>query len=213
MIISKMIDQRSEAWFTARAGKITASNFGRLLTPAGKPSAQREDLVFELCASSINPMEIQWGGNIHTDRGEELEPEARDLFRATTGFDVREVGFILMRENPVAGCSPDGLIYAGETIVSGLEIKCPLIKNHAKYALESKLPDAYRAQVHGSMAVTGLNSWHFMSYARGCKPFIIKVERDEYTEKIKEAITDFTIHYAEKRKKIMEIIEKKGALA
>ena len=42
------------------------------------------------------------------------------------------------------------------------------------------------------MAVTGLAAWWFMSYYPGLDPLILQVERDEYTEKVAEAITLFS---------------------
>ena len=40
-IVYENIYQRSEAWFKLRAGRLTASNFKRLLTPTGNPSPER----------------------------------------------------------------------------------------------------------------------------------------------------------------------------
>ena len=106
--IFRNVQQRSELWFRLRAGHLTASNFDRLITPkTGKPSAQQEDLIIELCCSCLRPDEITFEGNFHTDRGEALEPEARDLFMEMTGKKVLEVGFIRCKKPPI-GCSrPD----------------------------------------------------------------------------------------------------------
>lgn len=102
------VPQRSEAWFKLRSGRLTASNFDRLLTPTGRkpqPKNNKERgpwgaLIIELCCSFLRPDEIQWEGNRHTDRGEELEPEARDEFRKITGLTVKEVGFVLCKDGP-----------------------------------------------------------------------------------------------------------------
>ena len=40
-IVYENIYQRSEAWFKLRAGRLTASNFKRLLTPTGKKPQPR----------------------------------------------------------------------------------------------------------------------------------------------------------------------------
>ena len=146
-IVYENIYQRSEAWFKLRAGRLTASNFKRLLTPTGKkpqPRTHQErgpwgELIIDLCCSFLRPDEIKWEGNRHTDQGEELEPEARDEFRTITGMTVKEVGFVLCQDGPV-GCSPDGLIVdqSGD-YMAGLEIKCPLSKTHALYLLNGEL--------------------------------------------------------------------------
>lgn len=202
--IFRNVQQRSELWFRLRAGHLTASNFDRLITPkTGKPSAQQEDLIIELCCSCLRPDEITFEGNFHTDRGEALEPEARDLFMEMTGKKVLEVGFIRCKKAPI-GCSPDGLI--GETLnaaEAGLEIKCPLSKHHARYLLDGVLPDKYKPQVHGSMAVTGLRAWYFLSYCPGLRPFLVKVEWNEYTDRIKAALDEFGIKYLEAYTQIM----------
>lgn len=205
------MEQRSEEWFRARAGRPTASQFSRLLTPTGKDSSQWDSYAIELCAACIRPDEIAFEGNFHTDRGNELEPAARDEFTRIMGLAVQQVGFIT-RDDTVVGCSPDGLILdaRGEPI-AGLELKCPLAKNHAAYLLDGTLPDQYRPQVHGSMAVTGLDYWYFMSYCPGLAPFITRVERDAYTVKISDALDRFLIFYAERRKQVMPLLLGKEA--
>lgn len=121
------MEQRSEAWFRARAGRLTASNFHRVLTPSGKDSSQWRELAIEMCCSRIRPDEIQWEGNRHTDRGEELEPEAREEFSRIMGLEVEQVGFIV-QDNELVGCSPDGMIKINGQYAAGVELKCPLAK-------------------------------------------------------------------------------------
>lgn len=110
IVIYEDVPQRSDLWFKLRSGHLTASNFDRLITPkTGKPSAQQDDLIIELCCSCLRPDEITFEGNFHTDRGEALEQEARELFATLTGKAVKEVGFIRRKTAPI-GCSPDGLV-------------------------------------------------------------------------------------------------------
>ncbi|MCW1885600.1 YqaJ viral recombinase family protein [Luteolibacter flavescens] len=206
------MEQRTEQWFRARAGRPTASQFSRIVTPTGKDSEQWDDFALELVAQCIRPDEVEWTGNRHTDRGEELEPAARDLFREMMDLDVREVGFIT-RADEVIGCSPDALVYQRGAAhpLAGLEIKCPLAKHHARYLVEGVLPDAYRAQVHGSMAVTGLRWWYFMSYCPGLVPFVLRVEWDSYTDKLAGALDRFLVFYAERRKQVLPVLLGKEA--
>ncbi|WPX40142.1 YqaJ viral recombinase family protein [Akkermansia sp. N21116] len=207
------MEQRTEEWFRARAGRLTASNFGRLLTPkTGKDSSQWEALAIELCCSCIRPDEVQWEGNFHTDRGEALEPEARELFARTMELVVEQVGFVTKDDNPVIGCSPDALVKLDGRYAGGLEIKCPLAKNHARYILDGVVPDEYKAQVHGSMVVTGLPCWYFMSYCPGFPPFIRLVPWDAYTDKLADALDRFTIYYSEIRSRIMPVLTRKEAI-
>lgn len=199
------MEQRSDVWFRTRAGRLTASNFHRILTPAGKDSSQWRTLAIEMCCSRIRPDEIQWEGNYHTDRGVALEPEAREEFSRIMGLVVEQVGFIT-QDNELVGCSPDGMIKINGQYAAGVEFKCPLAKNHAEYLLDGVLPDRYKAQVHGSMAVTGLDYWYFVSYCRGLNPFILRVERDQYTGILQDALERFIIYYGDVYRRIMPVL-------
>ena len=204
--------QGSEEWLRARKGRLTASQMAKVITATGKLSAQWEKLAIKLAAECVKPEEMPaFIGNIHTDRGHELEPVAREWFTQWSGLDVRTVGFVTKEGNPVLGCSPDALIYEGKSPVAGLEIKCPLVETHALYHYENQLPEAYRAQVHGSMAVTGLRKYWFMSFNEGTEPFTKLVEWDDYTDKVAEALDEFVIKYSEIRASVISKLIGKDA--
>ena len=61
------MEQRSEQWFRARAGRPTASEFSRIITETGKDSGQWDDYAIELVAQCLRPDEVAWTGNRHTD--------------------------------------------------------------------------------------------------------------------------------------------------
>lgn len=205
--------QQSEEWFRARKGRVTASNADRLLTPTGKDSSQWDAYAIELTAECIRPDELPaFLGNIHTDRGNELEPEARAIFAEVMGLEVTEVGFVTneSRYKGVVGCSPDGLIYRDGQLIAGLELKCPLAKHHASYIVEGGIPKSYVPQVHFSMAALGI-PWYFMSYCRGMAPYIALSEPDAYTAKMADAIDRFVIYYGARRNEIMPMLLGKEA--
>jgi hypothetical protein len=159
-------------------------------------------------------------GNRHTDRGNELEPEARAEFERITKLTVAQVGFVT-RDDGIVGCSPDGLIVDEGTFppsefdfaryVAGLEIKCPTAAKHAKAVIEGAMPDEHKPQVHGSMAVTGLPHWFFMSYCQGMKPLLVRIDWDEYTDAMSDALDRFLIFYAERRRDIMPKLRREQA--
>lgn len=188
------LEQGSEDWLNVRKGRPTASGFDAIVTATGKPSTQAKGYIRELIAECFCPDFKNWFGNQMTERGKEVEAEARQAFIDATGMPVEQVGFVLA-DDGVCGCSPDSLIKESNAYVAGLEIKCPAPKTHVGYVLDGVLPDEYKQQVHGSMVVTGLNQWHFWSYFPGLQPFHIIVKRDEYTEKVAKSLESFVADY------------------
>lgn len=117
-------------------------------------------------------------------RGIQLEHLARRHYEVITYCKVTEVG-LCVHDSGGFGCSPDGIIYGLDPIESrGLEIKCPIPETHMEYLDAGTLPDQYRPQVHGSMAVTGLRRWDFMSFCPGLPPLLLSVEGNDYTDRM-----------------------------
>lgn len=204
MIIHPHTKQGSEAWFEARKGRPTASRFSDFITPARCDlSKGATNFALELISECFFPQHAAFFGTPWTERGVDLEAEAREAYTDLTGFPVEQVGFIT-RDDGVVGCSPDGLIksaYSG--YLRGLELKAPAPKTHVRYVYEGVLPDEYKLQVHGSMAITGLDEWSFFSYAPGVQPFHLVVQRDSYTEKLSATLDEFLHLYADLREKMI----------
>lgn len=190
------IEQGTDEWLQLRKGKPTASRFSDIITAAkGDLSKSCEGYIDELIGECFCPEFEYFRGNVFTERGKEVEGEAREAFEAETGLAVRQMGFALAA-NGVCGCSPDGLIYdAAGACIAGVEIKCPSPKVHIAYVRGGVLPDTYKQQVHGSMAVTGLNEWHFWSYFPGMRHLHVVVKRDDYTAKVEAALAQFVEKY------------------
>lgn len=55
-------------------------------------------------------------------------------------------------------------------------------------------------------AITGIQTWYFMSYFPGLKPLILPVHWDEYTDKIKDAALAFAAEYEQEMPKILNAI-------
>lgn len=198
-------DQYSPEWWRTRSGLPTASGGDRLLTATGKPSASADAYMAELIDELVRPLDLRsdeerdasFRGNRHTERGNALEPCARDWHALVTGMRSRQVGMIL-RDDGLAACSPDSLI--GDR--GGLEIKAPEGKKHALWVIGGKLPDEHKQQVHFSLAVSGLDFWDFVSYCPGYVPFHVRVKPDEYTQAMTKAIDDFVTRM-EKTKQLL----------
>ena len=169
--------QGDETWNHARMGIPTASSFHRIITPAKlTSSAQAEDYMNELLTEWLLGAKSEWAGNFWTDRGTALEPMARAWYQFERDTDVTEVGFVYRDEAREVGCSPDGFTMDA---TRGLELKCPKPSTHLGYLRAGKLPSEYRLQVQGSMWVTGLASWDFLSYHPDLPPLLVRCEPDE----------------------------------
>lgn len=197
-------EQRSDEWYAARRGVPTASEFGNIITPKkGEYATAADTYINFLIDELVRPQAASaFSGNRHTLRGEMLEPEARELYAFDRDVIPRTVGFILS-DDGLMGCSPDSLI--GED--GGLEIKSPDGPTHVKWVRGKTIPDEHKPQVHGCLIITGRKWWDFMSYCPGYDPFVVRVVRDGFTEKLEAHLARFQKEYAEARELFREQIQ------
>lgn len=194
-----MCVQYSPEWWQIRRGVVTASAADRIITPTGKPSAQADGYIAELIADlvELSPNAFSDRGRMGTpamEAGRQAEPTARDWYSLTRNVDVQQVGFI-RSECGRYGASPDGMIDKAEEPGS-LELKCPLLKTHAKYLMEGQvLPSEYKPQVHFQLLVTRRKWVDFMSYAEGLPPLLVRVVPDSYTLLMANMLHDFLTRY------------------
>lgn len=183
--------QGEAAWSVARAGKVTASEAGNILTPEFKARTGEtpKTYLYRKIAERLRKGPVVAFSTYETEFGQMLEDEARQWFHFNHDFQMRQVGFC-ESDDGLCGCSPDALL-DGE---GGLELKCPQDTNHVRYLMEGVLPKDYAVQVHFSMYVTGRQWWYFVSYHRPPFPkFVLRVERDEaICAKIAEAVGSFS---------------------
>lgn len=195
-------EQRSVDWMLARAGIPTASEFDQILTPKLEPRKG------EMPKSYMHKKLAEWwlGGPLadfntfDMDQGNILEQEAIPWYSLEYNAEVKRVGFVTTDDGKV-GCSPDGIVEWG-----GLEIKCPAIHTHFGYVLDGELPDKYAAQVYGSLFVTGMDQWVFLSYHRKTPNLVLKIKRDEaINARIGEALDSFLNKFEMEKDRLMEI--------
>ena len=193
------VEQGSLEWMTARLGMPTASQFDRLLTPkTRKPSGGRARYRAELLGEWVLGQAIEWGSSLWTERGTELEDEARRWYELQGDIEVERVGFVT-RDDGKVGCSPDGLVLDD----GGLEIKCPAIVQHVQYYLGDE-PD-YIGQVQGSMYLTGRTWWDFLSYNPALPPVLHRIPRDdEYIETLVPVLDEFIERLDEEKERLKE---------
>jgi putative phage-type endonuclease len=142
------MEQRSEEWFEARRGRVTASLVGGLL---GLSPHMKEQEAFRALGRSVHGLPSEFEGNIATEYGTANEPLACAAYEMETGNTVEHVGFAPLGD--WAGASPDGLI--GEYGL--LEIKCPFGKRKDENPEFASADDQlhYYAQMQFQMICTG----------------------------------------------------------
>lgn len=196
-------NQYTPEWQEARRGLPTCSQFGRIITPSkGVLSDQAEKYICELIAErfGFGEMDLEGGMTAPMRHGSAYEGRARKWY-ALDHDSIRRVGLIVA-DDETCGGSPDSLV--GED--GGLEIKCPLGKTHVKYLLDGCLPDDYKPQVHGLLIVSGRQWWDFMSYAPGMPPLLVRVEPNEYTDKLRGLLAEFSEMYADRLARVRAML-------
>ncbi|HZX80496.1 MAG TPA: YqaJ viral recombinase family protein [Lysobacter sp.] len=188
-----MTDQRSDAWFAERAGRITASQMHTVALPRErgvfktgprkgqvKPQPKAlEDYAHQLAAErltgkprrQIKAAALQWG--------QDIEPAAVAAYQAETGVIVRTCGFVRHPNYDFIGASPDFLVDHD----GGGEIKSPESSEVHLATLLNGLPSEHIEQIQGGLWVTGRQWWDFVSFHPDFPPayrlYIQRVPRDE----------------------------------
>ena len=183
MIIHRDIIQNSPEWYKIRCGKLTASNFGRIITGEGRMASTawevENDVVGEILTGDPVSDEEGFGGKLWAERGKMLEPKARALYEIATGEAVEVVGFVENDEGTI-GCSPDGLVGTAGLV----QIKCLKPKHHIGIFRKQqndeiyKIEKKYFAQFQGELLVTGRKWVDAWFYHPKIKPFRRRYERD-----------------------------------
>lgn len=175
------MEQRSDEWFAARLGKVTASRLADVLaTIKTGESASRRNYRIELVCERLTQKKAEGFSNVHTERGVELEPIALSSYEAQKGIFVESVGFVIHPTIEMSGASPDGLVGDDGLI----EVKCPTPANHLDTLLSKKSPAKYYPQMQWQMACTGRQWCDFVSYCAEFgntehAVFITRVMRDD----------------------------------
>ena len=142
------MEQRTEEWFAARCGKVTASRVADIIakTKTGY-STSRDNYLAQLVCERMTGKPAESYSNSAMQWGTDTEPFARAAYEARMDILVTEVGFINHPRIAMAGASPDGL--ANEGMV---ELKCPNTATHLQTLLDRKVPEKYIIQMMWQMA-------------------------------------------------------------
>lgn len=153
-----MIEQRSEAWFEQRKGRVTGSRIGAILglNPWATPADVMRSMVRD-----FHGAESEFIGSIATSHGNMYEEMATRDLEMIIGEDIKETGF--HEYSDWLGASPDGLV--GDDWV--VEIKCPYgLRNEKTVGKFKTLKQQmqYYAQVQFEMFTSGRISAYFYQW-------------------------------------------------
>jgi predicted phage-related endonuclease len=179
-------EQGTAEWHAARCGIVTASEFSSVMAKGkGKTRLKyMRTLAAQIITETVEDQEFT---NRHLERGNADEADARSLYEFAQEVEVQQVGFL--RRGRI-GCSPDGLIRTD----GALEMKSRLGHLQIELLESNAVPPAHKAQIQGVIWVADRKWLDFMSYSRGLKPFIRRVERDEaYIENMAAEIERFLV--------------------
>lgn len=161
----------SPLWFAERSKRITASNFGRVMT-------RKKDVNDAFLGS----FQRQSFTSAPTSYGKANEVIAKQMYIKQTGNHIHDIGLVVNPDLPFLGASPDAIVC--DNMVTGLvEIKCPysvrdmtiedacvnsktffLQNDGENYKLSQK--HVYWYQVQGQLLVTGAQFCDFVTYTK-----------------------------------------------
>lgn len=207
--------QGSPEWHKARAGAITASNFwlasSRLKVGPNKGdfTAVAKDYAFRVAVERISGEPLDDGFETWSmRRGHELEPEARRLHEAKTGYLVETVGFVTT-DDGIFGASADGFVNHD----GGTEYKCFVSPEKLRAILVDGDASDVITQCDGGMWITGRKWWEFVLYCPalasiGRELTIHRIERDD--NRIEKLEADLML-FAELVSGYEQVLRKKAA--
>ncbi|BDU76255.1 lambda exonuclease family protein [Mesoterricola sediminis] len=182
------VEQGSDEWKKARAGRVTASRISDILAKGknGAEPACRRDYKMQLACEILTgvPQEdtfyskdMQWGN--------EQEPYARAAYAAAEGVLVDVVGMTIHPKSDRCAASPDGLVdWDGKSSPKRIvQFKCPKTATHIGYIEAGVVPSDYRPQMYWELACTGAEVNDFASFdprlPENIQLFIVPLPRDE----------------------------------
>jgi putative phage-type endonuclease len=199
------MEQRTEEWFQARLGKVTASRVADVLSKIKSgESASRRNYKIQLVSERLTGEKQESYINQAMQDGIDREVFARDRYVQQFG-EVEEVGFV---NHPTleAGASPDGMV--GDDGL--LEIKCPMGTTHTETLMTQEVPSKYIPQIQFQLRCTGRKWCDFVSYnpmfPEHLQVFVKRVEADEvYQMELDKEIEAFLLEVQTIIDKLKEI--------
>lgn len=201
------MEQRTEEWFAARLGKVTASRVADVIakTKSGY-SASRDNYMAQLICERLTGQQGESFTNAAMQHGVDTEPLARSAYEAQYGLLVEEVGFVQHPTIEMAGASPDGLV----GLFGMLEVKCPNTATHIDTLINLTVPTKYITQMQWQMRCCERQWCDFVSFdprlPQDLQLFIKRVEYDaEYVAMLEKEVNQFLDELVNKIKKLPRV--------
>lgn len=209
------VEQNTQEWLDIRCGIPTASQFSRILTPAGNLSGASEGYLNELIYDRYVGA-VESDKSLFMARGTALEPIAVAFWELLHSVDTTKVGFVTTADDAgmvIAGSSPDRFVERS----GGLEIKCPGGAAHVGYMRNG--PNKFHCQVQGNLWVTEREWWDVVSFDGDVEtgkqglPFASqRFERDEpFIQKLSRAVEVFADRLESEWDHWLEKLEERGS--
>lgn len=158
------MQQQTEEWYAAKLGMFSGSDFHIFL---GASKGKEDKLWEKLAERRYQDSDAEEFLGFYTERGKDLEHEARRIYSAVYETEVKEVGLVEDNEYfpGYVVCSPDGLV--GEDGI--IEIKCLVAKyvtqyTEGKHSEDFYIKPEYKTQVQFNLLVTQRDWCDFIYY-------------------------------------------------
>lgn len=167
------MEQRTDEWFSARLGVLSASTSVDAMSKTRQETAVNKNLA-EMALQKGEPFPL----TAPMAHGIESEDLARKAYEKKERVTVTELGFIYFNEDMRIGCSPDGLV-DDDGDMGMVEFKCPNTSTHMGY-IRNGCPKNYFYQIQQQMLVNGSAWCDFVSY----DPRVLTDELSIYVQRI-----------------------------
>ena len=174
-------EQRTPAWLSERAGKVTASGVAHALAVLKRKDGEaqvRKDYKARIVAEILTGFSAEQYVSPAMVWGSEQESFAVTAYEIQSGSELEHVGFVLHPTIDRFGASPDGLV--GDKGM--IEAKCPSTTTHLDYILNDVVPEEYQPQMLAGMVCCERDWCDFVSYdprlPEHLQLFVKRFERD-----------------------------------
>lgn len=193
------MEQRTDEWFAARCGKVTASALHKVMakTKTGW-GADRANYAAQLVTERLTGRPADSFSNAAMQWGIDTEAQARAAYAFHVDENPVEIGFLDHPQIAWSGASPDGLVGLGGM----LEIKCPNTATHIATLDGAPIDRKYLYQMQWQMACAEREWCDFVSFdprlPAAMQLHIRRVERDaELLAELEAATRIFLAEVAE----------------